>query len=107
MMSTKGQSSSRRKGKEIVSDPFSARNVGEEAVYSELDHSNEEEARHAPDSEGAPLIDAWYDVHAHFPKVPSDYMPLPPSRVWLALCRRNIDVSWAPLAYSILDLVIC
>ena len=107
MMSVKGQSSSCRKGKEIVFDPPTAHNVGEEAVYSELDHSNEEETQRAPDNEGAPLIDAWYDVHAHFPKFPGDYMPLPPGRVWLALCRRNIDFSWAPLASSILDLVIC
>ena len=28
-------------------------------------------------------------------------------RVWLALCRHNTDVSWVPLASSILDLVIC
>ena len=29
-----------------------------------------------------------------------------PSHVWLALCHRNIDVSWALLATSIPDLVI-
>ena len=33
-------------------------------------------------------------------------MPPPSSRVWLALSRRNPDVSWAPLASSIPDLVI-
>ena len=57
MTLVKGQISSRRKGKEVVSDPSAARNVGEEAVYSELDHSDEEEARHALDSECSPLID--------------------------------------------------
>ena len=44
MKSTKGQSSSHNKGKEIASDPPAARDVGEEAVYSESDHSDEEEA---------------------------------------------------------------
>ena len=57
MTLVKGQISSRRKGKEVVSNPSAARNVGEEAVYSELDHSDEEEARHALDSECSPLID--------------------------------------------------
>ena len=43
----------------------------------------------------------------HFLKVPSDYTLLPPGCVWLPLCRRNTNISWAPLASSILDLVIC
>ena len=107
MTLVKGQISSCRKGKEVVSDPPAARNVGEEAVYSELDHSDEEEARHALDSECSPLIDLWYDIHAHFLKVPDDYTPLPLGCVWLALCCHNTNVSWAPLASSILDLVIC
>ena len=106
MTSVKGQSSSRRKGKEIVFDPPAVRDVSEKAMYSESDHSNEEEARCAPDSECAPLIDPWCDIHAHFPKVPNDYTPMPPGRVWLALCRRNTDISWAPLVSSVLDLVI-
>ena len=46
----KGQSSSRCKGKEVVSDAPVARNVGEEAIYSESDHFDEEEARRAPNS---------------------------------------------------------
>ena len=33
-------------------------------------------------------------------------MPPLPSRVWLALCRHNTKASWAPLAFSIPDLVI-
>ena len=44
MTPAKGQSSYHRKGKEIVSDPPSPRDVGEEAVYFESDHSDEEEA---------------------------------------------------------------
>ena len=80
--------------------------MGKEVVYSELDHSDEEEAPCAPDSECTSLIDSWYDIHPHFPKLPDDYtLPLP-SRVWLALCRKNSNVSWAPLAFSIPDLVI-
>ena len=106
MTSAKGQSSSRRKGKEIVFDPPAVRDVSEKAMYSESDHSDEEEARYAPDSECTPLIDPWYDIHAHFPKVPGDYTSLLPGCVWLALCLRNIDISWAPLASSIPDLVI-
>ena len=43
MTPAKGQSSSRHKGKEIVSDSPIVRNVGEETVYSESNHSNEEE----------------------------------------------------------------
>ena len=58
------------------------------------------------DSECILLIDPWYDVHLHFPRIPGDYAPPPLSRVWLVLYRRNLDVSWAPLASSIPDLVI-
>ena len=79
---------------------------GEEAVYSEFDSSNEEEVWPTPDSECAPLIDPWYNVHAHFPKVLGDYMPPPSGYVWLVLYHRNTDVSWALLASSIPDLVI-
>ena len=107
MTPAKGQSSSRRKEKEIASNPPIACDVGEEAVYSELDHFDEEEAWRAPDTERTPLIDPWYDIHANFLKIPGDYMPPPSSRVRLALCRCNTNVSWAPLASSILDLVIC
>ena len=106
MTPMKGQSSTRHKGKEIVSDALVARDVGEEAMYSESNHSDEEEVRRAPNSECASLIDPWYDTHAHFPKVPSDYMLPLLGRVWLALCRHNTDVSWVPLASSILDLAI-
>ena len=106
MTLTKGQSSSRRKGKEIVSDPPTTHDVGEEALYSESNYFDEEEAQRAPDSECTPLIDPWYDIHPHFPKVPSDCTPPPPGCVWLALYQRNMDVSWALLASSILDLVI-
>ena len=51
MMSVKGQSSSCRKGKEVASDAPVTHNVGEEAVYFKSDHSDEEEARRALDSE--------------------------------------------------------
>ena len=44
MTSVKSQSSSRRKGKEVVSDPPTAHDVGEEAVYFDSDHSDSEEA---------------------------------------------------------------
>ena len=44
MTPVEGQSSSRRKGKEIASDPLAAHNVGEKVVYSKLDHSDKKEA---------------------------------------------------------------
>ena len=75
-------------------------------MYSESDHSDEEEAQRNLDSECAPLIGPWYDIHPHFPKIPSDYALPPPGRVWLALYWRSTDISWAPLASSIPDLVI-
>ena len=106
MTPVKGQNSSRRKGKEIVSDALATRNVGEEAMYSELDYSDKEEARRALNNECALLIDPWYDTYAHFPKVPGNYTPLLPGCVWLTLCHHNPNVSWAPLASSIPDLAI-
>ena len=105
-MPVKCQGSSRCKGKEVVSDPPAVPDVGEEVEYSESEHSVEEETQRNPDSECAPLIDPCYDVHPHFPKISGDYSLPPPGRVWLALCRRNPDVSWAPLASSIPNLVI-
>ena len=87
MAPVKSSGSSRRKGKEAVYDPPVEQETGEEAVYFESDHSDEEEAQHDPDSECAPLIDPWYDVHPSFPKIHGDYMPLSPSRVWLTLYR--------------------
>ena len=87
MTLAKSQSSSQRKGKEVISDPPAARDVGEKAVYSESDHSDEEEAQRASDNECAPLIDPWYDIHPHFQKIPGDYAPPSSGRVWLALCR--------------------
>ena len=74
--------------------------------HSESERYNEEEGCRDLDSKCAPLIDPWYDTHAHFPKVLGEYMPPLPSRVWLALCRCNTEISWAPLASSIPDLVI-
>ena len=100
MMSTKSQSSSYHKGKEVISAPSTTRDVGEEAVYSELDHSDEEEVQRAPDSECTPHI------HPHFPKILGNYAPPLPSGVWLALCRQNTDISWASLAFSIPYLII-
>ena len=87
MSSVKSQGSSRHKGKEVVSDPPAVPDIGEEAEYSELEHSVGEETQRDPNSECAPLINPWYEVHPHFPKIPGDYAPLPPAYVWLALCR--------------------
>ena len=93
MASVKSQGFSRRKGKEIASNPPSVPDVGKEVEYSESEHSVGEEIQCNPDSECAPLIDPWYEVHPHSPKVPGDYAPSPPDHVWLALGRRNPNVS--------------
>ena len=87
MVQVKSSGSSRRKGKEAVYDPSVEQETGKEAVYFESDHSDEEEARRDPDNECAPLIDPWYNVYPSFPKIPGDYVPPLPSRVWLTLCR--------------------
>ena len=81
------------------------------AVLEEVDRSDserfaEEETERDPDSECAPLLDPWYEVNPHFPKIPGDYVPPPPSRVLITLFWRDPDVSWAPLASSIPDLSI-
>ena len=62
MATVKSQGSSLRKGKEAIFEPPAALDVGEEAEYSESEHSDEEEAQRNPDSECASLIDPWYDV---------------------------------------------
>ena len=77
----KSLGSSHCKGKKAVYDPPIEQETGNEAVYSESDHSDKEEARRDPDSECAPLIDPWYDVHHSFPKIPGDYVPRLPSHV--------------------------
>ena len=107
MSPVKSQGSSRRKGKAIASDSPVVPNVDEETVHSDSEQSPAEETWCDPNSEYAPLIDLWYEAHPHFLKVPGDYAPPPPGRVWLALGWRNPDVSWVPLASSILDLANC
>ena len=87
MSPVKSQGSSHRKGKAIAFDSPAVPDVGEESEHSDLEQSAGEETRRDPNSECAPLIDPWYEVHPHFPKVPSDYEPPLPGRVWLALVR--------------------
>ena len=108
MVPVKSSGSSCHKGKDAIYDPPVEQETVEEDVYSELDHSDEEETRRDPDSECALLIDPWYDVYPSFLKIPGDYVPPPPppSHVWLALCQRNLNTSWAPVSSSIYDLVI-
>lgn len=106
MAPVKTQGSSRCKGKEVVFIPPIEQEIGEEVAYSELDHSDEEEAQRNPNSECTPLIDPWYDTHPYFPKVLSDYEPPPPGHVWLALCQQNSNVSWVLVSSSISNLVI-
>ena len=103
MSPVKSPSSSRRKGKTVASDSPA---VLEEVECSDSKRSTEEETERDPDSECAPLIDSWYEISPHFPKVPGKYVPPPPGCVLITLIRRDPDVSWAPLASSIPDLSI-
>ena len=93
MTPVKSQGSSRRKGKEAIFDPPTALDVGKKAKYSESKNSDEEKAQCDPNSECTPLINPWYDIHPHFPKIPSDYVSPQPGRVLLALSQRNPNVS--------------
>ena len=106
MSPVKSQGSSRRKGKAIASDSPTVPDVSEEMEHSKSEQSAEEETQCDPNSECAPLIDQWYEVHPHFPKIPGDYAPSPPGHVWLAFVQQNPDISWAPLASLIPDLAI-
>ena len=103
MSLVKSPSSSRRKGKTVASDSPA---VPKEVERSNSEQSTEEEAECDPDSECAPLIDPWYGISPHFPKVPGEYVPPPQGRVLITLVRRDPDVSWAPLASSVPDLSI-
>ena len=87
MSPVKSQGFSRRKGKAIASDSPAVPDVGEEMEHSDSEWSIEEETQRDPNSEGAPLIDPWYEVHPHFPKVLGDYAQPLPGRVWIALVR--------------------
>ena len=78
--------------------------MGKKVPLSKLDRSEKEEGGRDPNSECLPLIDSWCDTHIHFPMVPDDYLPPLPDRVWLSICCHDMEVSWAPLASSILDL---
>ena len=103
MSPVKSPSSSRYKGKTVSSDSPA---VPEEVERSDSERSTEEETERDPDSECAPLIDLWYEINPHFPKVPGGYVPPLPGRVLITLVRRDPDVSWAPLASSVPDLSI-
>ena len=87
MSPVKSQGSSRRKGKAIASDSPAVPDVGEEMECSDSKRSAEEEMQSDPNSECTPLIDPWYEVNPHFPKVPGDYVPSPLGRVLIALVR--------------------
>ena len=103
MSPVKSPSSSRRKGKKVASDSPA---VPEEMERFDSERSTKEETERNPDSECAPLIDPWYEISPHFPKVPGEYVPPLQGRVLITLVWRDPDVSWAPLASSILDLSI-
>lgn len=57
MSLTKGDSSSRRKGKEVSNDNLPTETVGGEAPHSKSNHSKEEEGDCDSGSECPPLID--------------------------------------------------
>ena len=72
------------KGKTVASDSLA---VPKEVECSDSERSTEEETEHDPDSECAPLINPWYEINPHFPKVPGEYVPPPPGRVLITLVR--------------------
>ena len=82
MSPVKSQSSSRHKRKAVASD---SPTVLEEVERSDSEPSAEEEAERNPDSECAPLIDPWYEINPHFPKIPGEYVPPPSGRVLITL----------------------
>ena len=90
MSPVKSPSSSRRKGKVVA---FDSPAIPEEVERSDSERSTEEETERNPDSECAPLIDPWYEISPHFPKIPGEYVPPLPSRVLITLVRRDSDVS--------------
>ena len=55
MLQSKGDSSSYRKGKEVVADNPPTKTVGEEAPHSKLDHFEEEEGGCGPSSQILPI----------------------------------------------------
>ena len=71
MSPIKSPSFSRRVGKAVAFDPPA---VLEEVDRSDSERSTEQEAECDPDSECAPLIDPWYEISPHFPKVPCEYV---------------------------------
>ena len=79
------KSSSCYKGKAIASNSPAVPDGGEEMERFYLERFAEEETQHDPNSECPPLIDPWYEVNPHFPKVPGDYVPPPPGRVLISL----------------------
>ena len=90
MSQVKSPSSSRRKGTTVASD---SPTVLEEVERSDSKQSTEEGTECDPDSECVPLIDPWYEISPHFPKVPGEYVPPPQGRVLITLVRRDLDVS--------------
>ena len=84
MSPVKSQGSSHRKGKAVASDSPA---VPEEMERSDSERSAEEKMERDPGSECAPLIDPWYEINPHFPKIPGDYVPPPPGRVLITLVR--------------------
>ena len=84
MSPVKSPSSFCRKGKAVASDPPA---VPEEVERSNSERSTEEETERNLDSECTPLIDPWYEISPHFPKVPGEYVPSPPGRVLITLVR--------------------
>ena len=90
MSPVKSQSSSRRKGKAVA---FDSPAVPEEVERFDSERSTEEETERDPDSECTPLIDPWYEINPHFPKIPGEYVPPPSGRVLITLVRRDPDVS--------------
>ena len=92
MTLAKGKGSSPYKGKEITADDPSNKIVGEDAPFSKSEHFEKEKGSRNPNNECAPLIDPWYDAHAHFLTVLSDYLPSLLSHLTLASSIPDLDI---------------
>ena len=85
MSPTKGEGSSRHKGREVATYNSLIEVMGGKTPHSKSNRSKEEEGGRDPDSKCSPLINPWYDTHIHFSMVPSDYSPPLLGCVWLSL----------------------
>nr|POE81008.1 hypothetical protein CFP56_44893 [Quercus suber] len=81
MAPIRSESSSHRKGKELVvkRTPFE-KEGDEENSFAESDHSEVKGTTCDPNSECLPLLDPWFNMHIHFLVVVDGYTYPPQTR---------------------------